>query len=107
MAGRAVGSLSTMRISFARFGSPARRSRCHLRNRDSTPTAEHTRGDARFPRVYEQHGSYWSWPPPHGWDSNIYRAAYLLAPGHYKSEEVSQFVAHVALLALEVLSDDF
>lgn len=35
----------------------------------------------------------------HGWDTPLYRADYLLAPGHYQTEEVSEFVAHVALLA--------
>jgi hypothetical protein len=35
----------------------------------------------------------------HGWDTPLYRADYLLAPGHYQSEPVSGFVAWVAALA--------
>ena len=35
----------------------------------------------------------------HGWDTPLYRADYLLAPGHYQVENVSEFVAHVAAVA--------
>jgi hypothetical protein len=51
------------------------------------------------PGVHEQHPDLLELAAAHGWDSNLYRADYLLAPGHYQAEEVSEFVAHVALLA--------
>lgn len=35
----------------------------------------------------------------HGWDTMLYRADFLLAPGLYQIEEVSEFVAHVAAVA--------
>ena len=35
----------------------------------------------------------------HGWDTPLYRADYLLAPGIYQPDEVSEFMAHVAALA--------
>jgi hypothetical protein len=35
----------------------------------------------------------------HGWDTPLYRADHLLAPGIYQAEEVSEFVAHVAAVA--------
>jgi hypothetical protein len=35
----------------------------------------------------------------HGWDTPLYRADYLLAPGHYQVEDVSEFIAHVAAVA--------
>lgn len=38
----------------------------------------------------------------HGWDTPLYRADYLLAPGLYQTEPVSEFVAHVAVLAQEL-----
>lgn len=38
----------------------------------------------------------------YGWDTVLYRADYLLAPGLYQTDPVSEFVAHVALLAHEL-----
>lgn len=35
----------------------------------------------------------------HGWDTMLYRADFLLAPGLYQVDEVSEFVAHVAAVA--------
>ena len=35
----------------------------------------------------------------HGWDTPLYRADYLLAPGLYQVDEVSEFIAHVAVVA--------
>lgn len=35
----------------------------------------------------------------HGTDAIVYRADYLLAPGHYQTEAVSLFLAHVAAAA--------
>ena len=35
----------------------------------------------------------------YGWDTLLYRADHLLAPGLYQTEEVSEFVAHVAAIA--------
>jgi hypothetical protein len=35
----------------------------------------------------------------HGADATVYRADYLLAPAHYQTEAVSEFVAHVAAAA--------
>jgi hypothetical protein len=35
----------------------------------------------------------------YGWDTPLYRADYLLAPGLYQIDEVSEFVAHVAVVA--------
>jgi hypothetical protein len=34
-----------------------------------------------------------------GWETTLYRADYLLAPAHYQTEEVSEFIASVAALA--------
>jgi hypothetical protein len=51
------------------------------------------------PDVAERHASIVSLATTHGWDTALYRADYLLAPGHYQEEEVSEFVAHVARLA--------
>jgi hypothetical protein len=51
------------------------------------------------PGVQEQHADLAQLAAANGWDTNVYRADYLLAPGHYQSEEVSEFRAHVALLA--------
>lgn len=38
----------------------------------------------------------------YGWDTPLYRADYLLAPGLYQAEEVSEFVAHVAVVAKDL-----
>jgi hypothetical protein len=38
----------------------------------------------------------------YGWDTSLYRADYLLAPGLYQADEVSEFVAHVAVVAKEL-----
>jgi hypothetical protein len=35
----------------------------------------------------------------YGWDTPLYRADYLLAPGLYQADEVLEFVAHVGVLA--------
>jgi hypothetical protein len=35
----------------------------------------------------------------HGWDTTLYRADYMLAPGLYQSEPVSEFLAWVGALA--------
>jgi len=51
------------------------------------------------PGAQEQHADLVQLAAANGWDANVYRADYLLAPGHYQSEEVSEFLAHVALLA--------
>lgn len=51
------------------------------------------------PGVHEQHSDLLELAATYGWDASLYRADYLLAPGHYQAEEVSEFVAHVALLA--------
>ncbi len=51
------------------------------------------------PGVHEHHADLLEMAATHGWDASMYRADYLLAPGHYQAEEVSEFVAHVAVLA--------
>jgi len=51
------------------------------------------------PGVHEQHADLLDLAASHGWDTPLYRADYLLAPGHYQIEEVSEFVAHVAVVA--------
>ncbi len=47
----------------------------------------------------DQHPDIVALADQHGWDTPLYRADYLLAPGHYQREEVPEFVAHVAALA--------
>lgn len=34
-----------------------------------------------------------------GWDTLLYRADYLVAPAHYQTEEISEFIASAAALA--------
>jgi hypothetical protein len=50
----------------------------------------------------EQHAGLVQLAEVHGWDTRLYRADYLLAPGHYQVEEVSEFVAHVAATAQDL-----
>jgi len=52
-----------------------------------------------FPGLRDQHADLLELAITHGWDAPLYRADYLLAPGHYQVEEVSQLIAHVALVA--------
>lgn len=35
----------------------------------------------------------------HGWDTALYRADYLVAPGHYQLDAIDDFMAYVAALA--------
>lgn len=51
------------------------------------------------PEVHASHADLLELAVTHGWDTPLYRADYLLAPGHYQPAEVSEFVAHVAALA--------
>ncbi len=51
------------------------------------------------PGIRDQHADLLDLATAHGWDTLLYRADYLLAPGHYQIEEVSAFVAHVAVTA--------
>jgi hypothetical protein len=51
------------------------------------------------PGLRDQHADLLDLATAHGWDTLLYRADYLLAPGHYQIEEVSAFVAHVAVTA--------
>ncbi|MEJ1964585.1 MAG: hypothetical protein WDO56_24760 [Gammaproteobacteria bacterium] len=51
------------------------------------------------PGVHEHHADILELAATHGWDAPLYRADYLLAPGHFQAEEVPEFVAHVAALA--------
>jgi hypothetical protein len=44
------------------------------------------------PGAQEQHADLLQLAAANGWDGNVYRADYLLAPGHYQSEEVSEFL---------------
>lgn len=51
------------------------------------------------PRLRITHASILALADEHGWDTILYRADMLLAPGLYQSEPVDEFVAHVAALA--------
>lgn len=56
------------------------------------------------PGLEQRHADLVALGTEHGWETVLYRADYLLAPGHYQTEEVSEFVAHVAFL-LQDLAD--
>lgn len=56
-------------------------------------------GKPDSPDAHIQHADLLEMAATHGWDTPMYRADYLLAPGHYQADEVSEFVAHVATLA--------
>jgi hypothetical protein len=51
------------------------------------------------PEAHVNHADLLEMAAANGWDTPMFRADYLLAPGHYQAEEVSEFVAHVATLA--------
>jgi hypothetical protein len=50
----------------------------------------------------DQHADLLQLAATRGWDTRLYRADYLLAPGHYQTEDVSEFVAHVAAVATDL-----
>ena len=51
------------------------------------------------PGTHQQHTDIVALADEYGWDTPLYRADYLLAPGLYQAEEASEFVAHVAAIA--------
>jgi hypothetical protein len=51
------------------------------------------------PGLRDRHADVLELATAHGWDTALYRADYLLAPGYYQAEEVTEFLAHVAAVA--------
>lgn len=52
-----------------------------------------------LPSIPSMHAEVLLLADEHGWDTPLYRADYLLAPGLHQAEEVAEFVAHVAAVA--------